>query len=132
MVNIKKQIVPLTLVIFVLGCAHLKGEIGNMPINKDRAIEISSAEAKALGFNVSVMEINIDENNTLWKRYSSSLNVSTGSTILDEMPEVKSKLKGRAFWVVLFLPRGYEHHDGDLWVFVDKNTGEIILHLKGQ
>jgi hypothetical protein len=129
--NIKRQIVILSLVIFVAGCGHLKGEPRNMLISKKKAVEISTGEANRLGYNTSLMNVTIDNNNTLWTKYSSSLNLSTGVSLLNEISEVKNRLKNRTFWAVHFGPKNIEQQGGDLWVFIDRNTGEVILYLKG-
>lgn len=131
MVNIEKKIVSLLLVIFIMGCGYLNGETRSKLIDKKKTREISIAEAERLGYNTSLMNISIDENNTLWRKYSSSLNLTTGATLLDEMPEVKNKLRNKIFWAVYFDPRNIEQHGGDLWVFVDRTTGDVILYLKG-
>lgn len=132
MINIGKLNVLVLLIIFIFGCGYLNNEVKSMKITIEEAIKIANKEAEKLNYNVSEMNIKIDENNTVWKKYSSSINFSIGSTFLDDNQEIKTKLKNKSFWAIYYMPKNINQFGGDLWIFINKDTGKIILFLKGK
>lgn len=103
------------------------GTLGsNMVITKEHAIEIADREAMRLGYDTKVMNMEIDEQNTKWSTYI----LSTPSA-LEGARELKDALKKRKYWAVYYGPKGLVL-GGDIFIFIDRDTGEILGVLRGR
>lgn len=105
---------------------HLKKIIASQPKTEEEkkqeaAVEIAKQKAIQLGYDIKNMVIDIDSKNTIWKRYS----------LNNKDPEVIEKLGNKEYWAIHFELKEINIHDGDLWVFVDKDSGEVLYTLKG-
>ena len=96
------------------------------PEAKIALLEIAAKTAIKLGYEIDDREIRIDENKRLWNDY-----VSLQPSFWDSHPFYKEKLEKRDYLPIYF---GSEFNQlgGDLWVFIDRKTGEIITYLRGQ
>jgi hypothetical protein len=97
-------------------------------ISKEEVSKIANKVAKDLGYDVENMILKADEKNTEWKEYV--------AYIKGMPPAFEAKLKDRVYWAVYFQPIPDPDPNivlvgGDLWVFIDANTGEVITHIKG-
>lgn len=93
---------------------------------QDKAIEIAKDRAQTLGYRVEHMLIDIDENNSTWNSY-----IYNNQFWKDSL-EMKNKFDGRDYWAIYFSPNRLDVLDGDLWIFVDKKTYEIIFTIPKQ
>ncbi|MBI2095821.1 MAG: hypothetical protein HYT89_06605 [Candidatus Omnitrophica bacterium] len=95
-----------------------------LPKEADRNLIIQSAadQAKALGYDVSQMDVFYDEGNQKAEKYfeDSGMPLHQNATLL-----------GKNYQVVYFAPKQMQF-GGDLWVFVDRDTGKVITHLGGK
>ncbi len=133
MVRVKKIKILAMIVIFTLGCKHFNAEVKVMKITKEQAIKIANKEAKRIGYDISRTKIEIDKNNTVWNGWSGSIHTNIkGETLtaLDANPEIKTKLKNKNFWAIYYHPEEHNVFGGDFFIFVDRNSGEIIYSLK--
>jgi len=80
-------------------------------LSKEQIIEIAKSKAEELGFNLKEMTVFYDEDNQK----------------LEEYP----LLSGRDYQAVYFTPKELML-GGDLWIFIDKNTGEVITYVMGE
>ncbi len=101
--------------------------VNERSLSKEQIIEIANAEARRHGWNPERWTTIYDEGNALWEPYLSLL--GDPPQPLKPVPP-PSELQGRDYQVVV-----YRRHDvtlsGDLFVMVDRHTGEVIyvLHL---
>lgn len=108
-------------------------------LTQDRILSISVAKAKGLGFDTGTMDITYDNNNEKLKTHLKRIGVSVyderTKTWVKDPPtspeEEYPELKGKDYQAVYFGPKDTVL-GGDLWIFVDKNTGEVLRTVAGQ
>ena len=83
---------------------------------------IADAKAKELGYDIEQMSVSFDTYNSEWNDYLKFL----GKTDRD-IDERLNQPYLAVYYAPLKMMLG-----GDLWVFIDRNTGEPIYHLAGQ
>lgn len=123
--SMRKKILSVTIttcIIFSVGCNY--GESGNMNISQEKALEIANNKAIELGYDISEMNIKIDKDHAEWDNY-----VKSGPISKYDM-ELLKKLEGKKYWIVRYIPKKIQF-GGDLLVFIDKNSGEVISFLQG-
>ena len=87
---------------------------------------IADAEAKRLGYDVDHMGISFDVYNSRW-------NERTANDAPDTAPAaLLKKLEGRRYFAVYYSLMKEPMMGGDLFVFVDRNTSEVIGVLRGK
>ncbi len=101
----------------------------DIKIKRNDVIKIADKEAKRLGYDVDSMDMEASLLYTPSSKYLPYENSKSGL-------ELKNKLKNRIYWVVYYSPRveGNPEEDesvtvpvgGDLTIFIDANTKEII------
>jgi len=108
-------------------------------LSKEQIIEIAKSKAEELGFNLRKMDIFYDEGNQKLKEHLKRIGVSVydretkewkpevGTTPEEEYPAIA----GRDYQVIYFSPQELMM-GGDLWIFIDRNTGEVITYVMGQ
>lgn len=94
-------------------------------ISKKEVMEIANKEVARLKYNIEEMKIETDEENSHWKWYISK------TKLIEKNQELETKLKNRNFWAIYYEPKKNQL-GGDLFIFIDKNTGEVIGLLMGQ
>ena len=106
---------------------------------KQKIIEIAEAKASELGYKLYAMKVIYDERNEMMKKHFgrdelSEYNKQTKSWgfVKGHTPEEdRPKLKGRDYQGVFFGPLQWTR-GGDVWVFIDRNTGEVIDVSRGR
>lgn len=98
-----------------------------MKISREEAIGIANKEANRLGYNAAKMKIEIDEENTWWNSY-----IASSPSFWEQHPHIQEKLHNRDYWAVFYGSQDRTRLGGDLWVFVDRASGEIIMAIKGK
>ena len=111
----------------------------NQPPSKEKIIEIAKSKAAELGYSLDSMEVTYDEGNEMLKKHLRQAGVSEynretkdwkpveGTTPEQAHPEVKN----RNYQAVYFGPKKMQL-GGDLWVYVDRETGEVINAIGGK
>jgi len=119
--------VIVSVIIFsTLGCFSLDNQRGKKKmITKKMAIDIADKKIKELNYDIQTMEIYLDDGNSKWNNYL------LASHIEKDQPELVIPLKNRIYWAIYYAPRLHQY-GGDLWVFVDKETGVIITVIQGE
>ncbi len=99
-------------------------------ITKNRAEEIANNEAVKLGYDVKTMVMKASHYNTPSNEY---LPVENNE---DYYADIRDKLKNKEYWAIYFRPDpekvGKGHKGGDLCVFLDASSGEILAVLRGK
>jgi len=97
-----------------------------MKISKEIAVKIANEELLKQGFDVTQKDIIVDKDNTLWNtRYLSD------DKFKESNQHIIKKLKNKNYWAIYYTPKRPQGLlGGEAWVFVDKNTGDVILLFK--
>ena len=101
---------------------------GGMKLSLKEIKQSADQELKRQGDDPAKLSAVYDENNSNW--YIPSLIEE-----VEERPELKTKIEGHDYIVVLYsrkLPKGKRITGGATYIFVDRNTGEILLLLRGK
>ena len=108
-------------------------------LTKDQIIQIAISKATELGYKTAEMNIVYDESNKKITEHLKRIGVSTynektkkwdkdlPTTPEKEYPELKDK----DYQSVHLGPKGIVK-GGDVWVFIDKNTGKVIKYIRGK
>ena len=92
-------------------------------------LSIAGKEAGRLGYDIKQMSVSFDSYNSKWNDYLGTVH---GAQPKQGIPlSVKEKLENREYWAVYYAPLKMMP-GGDLWIFVDRQTGEIITTILGQ
>ncbi len=83
--------------------------------SKAEVIRIADRAVRALRIDVTRLKSFIDDDNSIWQRYP----------VPPEYAAVAAKLKGRVYWAVYYRPEP-TRFGGEIFVFVDRITGEVI------
>jgi len=94
-------------------------------IEQLEAVNIAKKHAKALGYKVSSMSIEFEKCDKPVNRWVSEKRDS--SYILER----KKLLEGKVYWAIYLGPIKRQF-GGDICVFVDANTGEVISNIRGK
>jgi hypothetical protein len=93
---------------------------------RSEILAVADQEAKRLGYDVEQMSVSFDVYNSQWRDYLKSLEGAGG------MPDIEAKLKDREPLAVYYAPMKRFQLGGDLWIFIDWNTGEVIETIRGE
>lgn len=111
--------------LLLTACALREREVTRMDIAKEKVLQISNREAEKLGYNLSELTVNIDDKNSLWEEYIKS------GPILEYDQALKNTLENKEYWAIYYRPKRLQK-GGDLFVFIDKHTGEVLTSAKGK
>lgn len=112
----------LFLVLIAEGCVHILREDKKV-LTLDKAIITSGKKVEELGYNLDDLEVIANEQNLIWCQHRKNVSVDFG--------RLDKKLESRKYWAIYYRPKKSQF-GGDLFIFIDKNTGEIIDYLRGQ
>ena len=79
-----------------------------------------------MGFDLEQRSISFDVGNRLWADYEARLKASGGVPA-----NIEAALRDRGFWAVYYGPIQAGVKNGSLWVFIDRQTGQIITSYGG-
>jgi hypothetical protein len=109
-------------------------------LSKEQIIEAAKSKAEELGFNLEKMTVFYDEGNqklkehlkrrgvSVYNRESKEWKPEVGTTPEEEYP----LLAGRDYQAVYFAINKEFTKGGDLWVFIDRDTAEVITYVMGK
>lgn len=122
----KYLIAVFLVIILIMMCSFAKiqtSEAG-MKISKHKAIAIANEEAEKLGYDIKLLITRATKYNTPWNEYLPENSQS------DYDIERINKLKNKEYWAVYYFLNRMGHKGGDICIFVDANTGEIITDAR--
>jgi len=133
------KIIAIGIFAFVMANIPINGVWAATELSKDKIIEIAKAKALAWKFNLDTMTITYDDGNMKLKKFLMREGISQHNKQTDKWIPVEGttperwrpKLKNRDFQTVYFAPK-QQMKGGDFWVFVDRNTGEVIDAVGGR
>ena len=108
-------------------------------LTKEQIIQVAISKAKELGYKTEEMNIVYDEGNKSIKKYLERIGVSAYNKTTQQWDKVLSttpekeypELKDKDYQSVYLGIKG-NVKGGDLWVFIDRNTGEVIKYIRGK
>jgi hypothetical protein len=103
-------------------------------VSRDRAVEIAKQQIAHSGLDVNEYSIEVDEDNKDWNEWLSMLGKSRDESNRRLRQQYDAKLSGKSYWIINFVTKakpGIVIKDGTTAVFVDRNTGEILMTLRG-
>ena len=129
----------LWVLVFVLSFASSSAFSQRDRLTKEQITQIAINKAKDLGYKTEEMNIIYDEGNKNIKEHLTHIGVSTYNEKTKkwekDLPTTPEKeypeLNGREYQSVYLGPKG-NVKGGDLWVFIDKDTGEVIKDIMGK
>jgi len=119
-----KKIVFMIMAVFVL--SGVTGAIAqNKELSKDELIAVATEEVKSKGIDVEGVTVVYDEGNKLWAETLGK------ATVQDESPNYGILKKGflKNYRTVYF---DFKEPLPDIWVFIDKDTGEVLEVYTGK
>ncbi|MFA5272208.1 MAG: hypothetical protein WC412_07745 [Candidatus Omnitrophota bacterium] len=131
----------LFLYLFFIGLCFMPSVIFSQSnkLTNEQIVNTAIGKAKGLGYKTEDMNILYDEDNKEIKEHLKRSGVSTYNEKTQKLekdlpttPEQEyPELKDRDYQSVYFGPKE-SIKGGDLWVFIDKSTGEVIKSIPGQ
>ena len=89
-------------------------------------LAIADAEAKRLGYDIDRMGISFDVYNSRWNE------MATNSAPDAAPADLLKRLGGRRYFAVYYSLMKEPMKGGDLFVFIDRSTSEVISTLQGK
>jgi len=130
-IYMKTKMVIFIFVILISGCKKDVSnnlEDSNSMLTKEQIINRANELIISLEFSLDAMkEVYYDVNNKEWKGVLAELNKEDP----DFAQQYKIELKNRIYQAVRYRPDITKTVSGELWVFVDKKTGEVITYCGG-
>ena len=111
--------------VVALGAALLVGAECGWAAPQGDLLNAANREAQRLGYDLSQMHVAYDEGNAQWEEYHTA---HAGS---GQAQEVATSLTGHVYQAVYYQPEA-EELGGDLWVFIDADTGEVLATIQGE
>jgi len=132
----KKRLVKITI---IMAIALFLVSSGYCQFSQEDILSAAIKKANDLGYEIKEMNVSYDEGNKALKKHLKRIGVSvynekTGEwePELPRTPEQEyPELAGRNYQAIYFGPKEMLK-GGDLWVFIDKDTGKVISHIAGQ
>lgn len=104
----------------VLGLALAEVHAEDKLWTRSAILAIADGEASRLGYDVEKMSVSFNTYNSKWRDHLARAEK-------DFVP-----LKDRDYWAVYYAPLKKRTRGADLWIFIDRETDEIITVLRGQ
>lgn len=96
-------------------------------LSKEQILEIANRKAVTEGFNLQDLDVKYDEHNKIWSEESKMFRSTSDKSPLEQL----SRLETRNYQAIYYKPKELML-GGTLWVFVDRETGEVITFLGGE
>jgi hypothetical protein len=125
-----------TLLTLCIGSADsLAIEQGQGLVPLEKALRIGNLRVLKMGIDLHTVEVKVDEENKDWQEYLSTLANSSVPELKTFAKRVNDKLQGRKYWCLFYEPKRIDGHGfkgGGATVLVDKNSGKVLLALRGE
>ena len=100
-------------------------------LSKAEAMKIADREMDMIGYKRSEWKAQADEKNAEWEKASALRRDIAPPEGRDFFEKQESKLKGHQYWAIryeqLVPPGGAKKKTGEVWVFVAKDSGRVLL-----
>ena len=141
--DLRKQCIAPALVTTIVGLA---GSVeAERKWTRSDILAIADKEAQGLGYDIERMGVSFDLYNSEWNAYWKTVNegvqvLEPGENKFRPLSEQERQqttdqlmegLSDRNYWTVYYSPLAEDVRDGDLWVFIDCDTGEVVKVLRG-
>jgi hypothetical protein len=105
-----------------------EGETMGQPakISKEQAIVIANDEVKKLEYEIANMGVKATIHNEPWNPYLPKDSTS------QYIKERKDKLSGKQYWAVYYSPKDPLRIGGDVCIFIDSQTGDVVTSYRGK
>jgi hypothetical protein len=118
--------------ILLLGCCPWS--VANAgEISKEKLGELVGVEAVRLGYNLEEMEMDLDGGERRWNEYQLFL---AGHEMKEEskryLDSIRSRLAGKKYRAAYFHPKDPLTLGGDLFIFIDAFTGDVLANFRGK
>lgn len=93
-------------------------------------MKIADREMDKLGFKRSEWKAHLDDDNTEWKEVAALRRNSPISEAREYFENQEAKLRGHRYRAIHYehvAPPGVTEKDGEVWVFVAQDSGEVLL-----
>ena len=120
--NIRLKVIAIFSLVMVVG-AHIFA--AERTWTRSEILAIADQEAKKIGYDAEQMGVSLDIYNSTWKDHVKTSERSGA------IQEIEGKLSDRRYWAVYYSPLK-EQFGGDLFVFIDRNTREVLGTLRGK
>lgn len=126
-------------IIILLSIGSMAFTFTRKELSKEDIINIAVKRAIELGFSKEETTVFYDEGNKRLKENAKNIGVSTYNEktgIWEKDPQTTPEkrypyLVDRNYQAIYFVPKKMQL-GGDLWVFIDKNSGEVISYVFGK
>lgn len=91
--------------------------------------KIADDQARRFRLNLSDYQVSFAEHNQFWKKHP------VMKKVLENNPNLYEKVKGKEYFVFLYQiiqEPGFEILGGEYYVFIERNTGKILLEFAGK
>ncbi len=88
---------------------------------RSEILAVADAEAKRLNYDVEQKSVSFSKDNREWQQYLNDAEAKNAG-----YGKVRKTLQNREFWAVRYEDIGTPTLGGELWVLVDRETGEVI------
>ncbi len=92
----------------------------------------ANSEVQALGYDRKNMTTEYDIGNRKWEDYAQSESAGNLGSTDGELESIMKLLKKYNFQVVYYAPKRKLTLGGDVWVFIDTDTKEVITTIRGK
>lgn len=124
-----------TILIIIAMVFFYSKEVKCCQINESMALRLAKLEASKLKFNVDSMEIMNSKKPLEWNQLLKEWKIFRNA-VGPSIKKYRTILKYSKFWVVYFMPKSRSNSNvsfgNDLWVFVDKSSGKILVTIRGK
>ena len=112
------------LLMLLVGCVNAVNRTEAKTVSKTEIMRIANKAATDMGYDLRKLKVSMDDNNSIWNEYISKMPAGWHSNVVD-------RLKGRKYSALYYEPKPLRF-GGDLFVFVDRQTGQVVATLAGQ
>jgi len=96
---------------------------GNIAVSEKAAVDIANGKAKELRYDPSDKKIRATFHTKPWN--SCILKGATNKTSL----AIRDKLTGKKYWFIYYSHKNLNVYGGDMCIFVDADSSEVIAHV---